>query len=114
MTRPTFRFVRNSLKDIIETRRLHVHVTRYGDKDFNRLDSIDLFHSQGFNISSADNLFDSYYKFTYRSIRNKWKKRLKNNRAELAKLVDIYSGVIIQILFDEKTGELIYSLESKS
>ena len=69
---------------------------------------MDLYHTAGFDIPSADKLFDSYYKSTYRSIRSKWKKTLKNNNAELHKLLDIYSKVLIKILFDEKTGEMIY------
>lgn len=108
MTRPTFSFVSSSLKGILETRRIHVHVARFSDKDLDRLESMNLYHTAGFDSSGADRLFDNFYKSTYRSIRSKWKKVLKNNNAELLKLLDIYSKVLIRILFDEKTGAMIY------
>lgn len=107
-TRPIFRVVRNSLKGIIETRRVHVHVVRFSDKDLDRLESMELFHTAGFGSNDANRLFDNYYKFTYRLIRSKWKKTLKNNRTELYKLLNIYSEVLIDILFNDKTGEMIY------
>ncbi|MGO8762872.1 MAG: hypothetical protein ACLP2P_02470 [Desulfobaccales bacterium] len=101
--------VEESLKNIVYTRSRHVHKHRFEAKNIERLKLMDLLTLSEEII--IGNFMTGYYKITFIKIRNEWKQIIKNNNIALIKLLDIYSDIIKEVLFDRKTGKLIYPNE---
>jgi hypothetical protein len=106
-TRLIFRLIDQVLEGIIATRGHHVHVSRFEHSELSRLEQLELLVSAGpEGISEA---LDNYYrKFVYRQIRRKWKNQIRENNDALQKLLDVYSKVVVDILFDNESSEIIY------
>lgn len=98
--------VENSLKNITDIRGKHVHLYRIEFNNLERLELMELLTSIG--EEPLGKILANYYKLTFIKIRNEWKQIIMNNNKTLVKLFDIYSDIITEILFDGKTGKLIY------
>lgn len=105
LTKPIFKFVSNTLNGIIKTRGSHVHELRYEDKDFKRLNLLEVL-ARNDGVDFIEQLPD-YYELEYKNIRRKWKKIVKQNNEALRELFNIYFGALLKILFD-KNENLIY------
>ena len=82
---------------VIKIRGAHVHKTRYEDKDLDRLSLLELLFYQVEKPSIARVLYPT----AIRDTRKKWAETITNNNKETARLLDIYFGVLHQIIFDE-------------
>ena len=98
--------VEDSLKNIVDTRGRHVHKYRFQTKNIERLELMDLLSSSMEDLAAK--FLANYYKITFIKIRNEWKQIIKDNNKALVKLIDIYSDIITESLFNKKTGKLIY------
>lgn len=88
--------VSRSLNNPIKVRGAHVHVSRYTDKELDRLSLFDTLSR------SPDKEFvqklELLYKLAYRDTRKKWKDRINNNLKEISKLNDKYFGSLYKTI----------------
>jgi hypothetical protein len=99
ITEPLSTFVYDALKSYNDVRGTHVHVTRFSDKEFKRLATLDLL-SKGdddFNI-----LMKSEFLSSYRSARKKWSDKIVKDSVDIRKLLDVYFEVLTKVLFSEE------------
>jgi hypothetical protein len=104
--------ITKTLEGIMTTRGKHVHRVRFQDKDFDRLDMMELFTSSG--TDEIKTSLALYYKIEYSIIRNKWVDIINKNNENVEKMLDFYGGALVEILFDKKTGRLLYPRKLKT
>jgi hypothetical protein len=107
-TRPLFRIVSDSLKDVVDIRGRHVHQKRYSDTQIDRLELMELLSRDTKEDDELAMALKPFYKFEYKRIRSEWKSQIKRNNETVNKLLMIYSDNLHSILFSPENNELIY------
>ena len=94
-TKPLFSFVNNALKGIIDTRGAHVHKTRFGDEDLDRLSSQEFFTDHG---GEEFRIIRNIFKIDYDVTRKKYKQTIKSNNEQIKKMLDACFDILIEIV----------------
>ena len=95
-TRPIFSVVKSTLKGVVSVRGSHVHQSRFGHKDLDRLELMEQLVSNGTEELSW------LYNFEYKRIRSEWKKAIKNNNEQAMELLNIYAKILNDVLFSKR------------
>jgi hypothetical protein len=96
--KPFYNFISNSFEGFIETKGIHVHMNRFFDDDISRLSSLELL-SRG--DSKPEIFIKNHYIFTYRQIRKKWMKKIKDDMYTINNLLNQYFKELILAICEE-------------
>ena len=98
-TRPMFDVVSGTLKPLTDLRSSHTHQLRFDSEELDRLGTLELLSSKG-----SDEEFEAAMTLAYDEAwgryRRLWRKRISANNSAIGQLLDLYSGTLVEILFD--------------
>lgn len=92
-------FIEKSLAEILEIRGDHVHLTRFTDKDLDRLETLDFVSLHAVKPESESAIFRGYYLQEYRKIRRKWRATIRGTNVAINKLLEFVSDVFLSTVF---------------
>lgn len=86
--------ISSSLKNVTNTRSLHVHSERFSDEDLDRLATWELF-----TYGMKDDLVKSLFNNEYYKTRKKWKNTIELNNVKTKEIIDLYCDKLHSIIF---------------
>ena len=95
--KPLYRIVSHNLKNIVDVRGHHLHVTRYSDGGLDKLSSLELVTIYG-ELSQYRN----YFIQEYRLERKKWSQIIKNSNENIKINLDNYFEMLFNVVFDSE------------
>ena len=99
-------FLMKTLKGVIDVRRQHVHIVRFGDEDIDRLSYMEAM------THGPDDGFSRIMRLLHhnepRKVKKTWKDRVVTNNKAIRELLDIFFDALFSVVFDEKTRALKY------
>ncbi len=108
---PVFQVVKNSFGGVVDIRGRHVHRFRFDHKDLDRLETMELLVVN--RPGKMSQTLRPYYEFTYKDIRRKWKKIIKDNNDQTIQLLHVYGRALNGVLFNARNGRLKYPRPTK-
>ena|ERR1035437_478749 len=97
--KPLFIRLKTIFDNFLIIRGRHIHVKRYSNDDFTRLEGLELYISD-VTQDRVTELLKKYYLMKFKETQQKWKKSILENNKILKELFNEYFKLINQILFD--------------
>jgi hypothetical protein len=99
-TRPVFHAVSDTLKPLTNLRSLHTHERRFESEELDRLGTLELLSNQAGDDEFGEAM-NMAYNEAWGRYRRLWGKRMKSNQKAIGELLDIYSDVLVDVLFED-------------